>query len=83
MGEHGNANSMKPIVQRTLFGAVATGVIAAAVPATASAETVPAPPVPATPVFAATPPAPLLHALPTPLACLVTTGFAKFCLGLT
>ncbi|MFG3616979.1 hypothetical protein [Nocardia sp. NPDC047654] len=76
---------MKPTVQRTLFGAVAAGVIgaAAAVPATASAEAVPGTPVPATPVFAATPPAPLLHLLPTPLACLVTTGFAKFCLGLT
>lgn len=76
---------MKPTVQRTLFGAVAAGVIgaAAAVPATASAETVPREPVPVTPAFAATPPAPLLHALPTPLACLATTGFAAFCLGIT
>ncbi|MGV9971139.1 hypothetical protein [Nocardia beijingensis] len=76
---------MKPTVQRTFFGAVAAGVIgaAAAVPATASAETVPEAPVPVTPVFLATPPAPLLHALPTPLACLVTTGFAAFCLGIT
>ncbi|WP_157172427.1 hypothetical protein [Nocardia pneumoniae] len=76
---------MKPPVRRTLFGAVAAGVIGitAAVPAAASAETVSAPPVPVLPAFAATPPAPLLHALPAPLACLVTTGFAAFCLGIT
>ncbi|MGY2055642.1 hypothetical protein [Nocardia gipuzkoensis] len=76
---------MKPTVQRTLFGAVAAGVVGAAAlaPATASAEAVAAEPVPVTPVFAAAPPAPLLHALPTPLACLVTTGFAMFCLGIT
>ncbi len=67
-----------------LFGAVAAGVIGvtAAVPA-ASAETATARPLPVLPAFAATPPAPLLHALPAPLACLVTTGFAAFCLGIT
>ncbi|MGK8511699.1 hypothetical protein ACRS5S_27965 [Nocardia asiatica] len=76
---------MKPTAQRTLFGAVAAAAAAAVAvaPATASAEAVAAEPFAATPVFAATPPAPLLHALPTPLACLFTTGFAKFCLGIT
>ncbi|MEU2035998.1 hypothetical protein [Nocardia amamiensis] len=76
---------MKPLVRRTLFGAVTACVIGVttAVPVAASTETATAPPLPVLPAFAATPPAPLLHALPAPLACLVTTGFAAFCLGIT
>ncbi|CRY81984.1 hypothetical protein SAMN05421776_10960 [Nocardia farcinica] len=34
-------------------------------------------------VLLPTVPAPLLHLLPEPLACLVSTGSAGFCTGLT
>ncbi|WP_406266844.1 hypothetical protein OH799_21155 [Nocardia sp. NBC_00881] len=77
---------MKPTVLRTLLGAMAAGLIctASTVPAAAFADSAPAQPVPVMPAFTATfPPAPLLHALPEPLACLVTTGFALFCVGIT
>ncbi|MFE9578868.1 hypothetical protein ACFYO1_20975 [Nocardia sp. NPDC006044] len=78
---------MKPTVtlQRTLLGAAAVGMIGAATvaPAVAApAEVSPAPPT-VTPVLVQTPPSPLLHALPAPLACLVTTGFALWCIGIT
>lgn len=63
------------------------GLIGAAsvVPAVAApADSAPAQPVPVTPAFTATfPPASLLRGLPEPLSCLVTTGFALFCIGIT
>ncbi|MFD6158507.1 hypothetical protein ACFWF7_39805 [Nocardia sp. NPDC060256] len=79
---------MKPTVtvKRTLLGAAAAGMIGAATvaPAVAApAEVSPAPPTAVVPVLIETPPAPLLHALPAPLACLVTTGFALWCIGIT
>ncbi|GAA1653682.1 hypothetical protein GCM10009764_88380 [Nocardia ninae] len=49
----------------------------------APAEVSPAPPAAVVPILVQTPPPPLLHALPAPLACLATTGFALWCIGIT
>ncbi|MFI9510646.1 hypothetical protein [Nocardia sp. NPDC052566] len=76
---------MKPTVRikGILAGVVAGGLIGAAAVAPAAAAPAAEAPVPVTPVLIATPPAPLLHLLPPPLDCLVTTGWALFCLGIT
>jgi hypothetical protein len=50
--------------------------------AAAPAEMAAPPPMPVVPVLIATPPS-LVQLLPAPLACLVTTGFGMFCLGIT
>ncbi|MEV0033121.1 hypothetical protein [Nocardia sp. NPDC050793] len=79
---------MKPMIhaKKLAIGVVAGGLIvaAAAVPAAAAPDDhTPPPPVPVSPAFAATPPPGLLELLPMPLDCLVTTGFALFCVGVT
>ncbi|WP_435593346.1 hypothetical protein [Nocardia sp. bgisy118] len=79
---------MKPTIhaEKLAVGVVAGCLIgaAAAIPAAAAPiESTPPPPVPVAPAFAATPPPGLLELLPTPLDCLVTTGFALFCVGIT
>ncbi|MGW4742107.1 hypothetical protein [Nocardia xishanensis] len=79
---------MKPTIhaKKLAVGVVAGGLIgaAAAVPAAATPDDhTPPPPVPVSPAFAVTPPPGLLELLPTPLDCLVTTGFALFCVGIT
>ncbi|WP_069160616.1 hypothetical protein [Nocardia altamirensis] len=58
-----------------LIGA-ATAVPAAAAPAEVS-------PVPVTPVYVDSGSGLLAHVMPTPLACLMTTGFALWCVGIT
>ncbi|WP_068027808.1 hypothetical protein [Nocardia mexicana] len=64
------------LVRRTALAVLATGAVGAAtvVPA-AAAPAVPAPAPPSAPAVSP------LDVLPTPLNCLLTTGFAVFCLG--
>lgn len=79
---------MKPTIhaKKIAIGVVAGCLIGAAgaVPAAAApVEYTPPPPVPVTPAFTATEPPGLMKLLPPPLACLATTGFALFCVGIT
>ncbi|WP_460701106.1 hypothetical protein [Nocardia thraciensis] len=64
------------LVRRTALAVLATGSVgAAAVVPAAAAPVVPAPAPPSAPAVSP------LDVLPTPLNCLLTTGFAVFCLG--
>lgn len=75
---------MKPTAhfRKVLVGVVAGGLIGtvAAAPAAAAPDLAQSP-APAASYLAV--PAPLVHILPVPLACLATTGSALFCLGIT
>ncbi|WP_280266433.1 hypothetical protein [Nocardia wallacei] len=62
------------LVRRTALAVLATGAVGAATVVPAAAEA----PAPAPPSAPAVSP---LDVLPTPLNCLLTTGFAVFCLG--